>query len=575
MQEVRNMSIQTVLLLRISVIVFVMILGFGVRVEAKSLSDDECFECHAREDLSSRKGNSLFIDPVKFAGSAHAKFGLSCVSCHDSISTILRGKAVPHSIGIEPKCSECHEKVSQQYSKSLHAQISKKICYSCHNPHYSVPFHRLTSEDRKAMCLKCHDAYNTHKWLPQRQLHFHYLECASCHDMSAQIGAVFRIIETGKPSGERTISYGRLAPFIDAEKGGLLETLDPEGKGRISPQAIASFLEKVRQGGIPKASLEVRILVLRPTHNFTDKGAQTRDCSLCHSENARFYSKLVLELPEKDGDFRTIPVDRKIFLLSSPAGLVENFYLLGESKIRKKDLQDILDAVEQIGSKWIDVLGALLVLFSLVVVSLHAMLMFFTRRLRERGTLKAHEHPVAETVWHVVHGLCVILLVLTGIQLRLPDLAPIFANFLNAVNLHNICGAVVLMDYLFWISYQAWTGRLRGSFFVFPRGFLRNSIEMLHYYGYLVFIHENCPRNFDSASVLESLEKSLFFLMMFLLIPGQIFSGILLYDLNTTMPVIERIGGLRFIDGVHLTSAYLMVSVIVIHTYFHTLKKYG
>lgn len=575
MRQARHMSIRTVFLLRVSVILFVMILGLDASLEAKSLSNDECFECHARQDLRSRKGNSLFIDPVKFARSGHAGIGLSCTSCHDSISIILKDKAVPHPIGIEPKCSECHEKINQQYSKSLHAQISKKICYSCHNPHYSVPFHRLASEDRKAMCLKCHDAYNTHKWLPQRQLHFHYLECASCHDMNAEIGAVFRIVETGKPSGENTVNYGRLAPFIDAEKGGLVETLDQDGKGRISPERIASFLKKIRQNGIPEASLEVRILVLRPTHNFTDKGAQTRDCSLCHSENARFYSKLVLEVPEKDGDFRTIPVDRKIFLLHDPAGLIENFYLLGESKIRQKDLQDILDAVGRIGSKWIDLLGVLLVLSSLAVVFLHAVLMFLTRKLRERGSLKAHEHPVAETVWHVIHGFCVILLVLTGLQLRLPDLAPIFATFLNAVNLHNICGAMVLIDYLFWISYQAWTGKLRSSFLVFPSGFLRNSIEILHYYGYLVFVHENCPRNFDSASVLESLEKSLFFLMMFILIPGQVFTGILLYDLYTAMPIIEKLGGLRVIDGFHLISAYLLMSVIVIHTYFHTLKRYG
>ena len=65
---------------------------------------------------------------------------------------------------------------------------------------------------------------------------------------------------------------------------------------------------------------------------------------------------------------------------------------------------------------------------------------------------------------------------------------------------------------------------------------------MLHYYGYLIFVHENCPRNFDSASVLESLEKFLFFGMMFVLIPGQILTGILLYDLYRTMPIIEKLG---------------------------------
>jgi predicted CXXCH cytochrome family protein len=575
MQEFPTMNVPTIFLLRVSIFLFVMIVGLHGTPQAQSPSDDECFECHARQDLKSRKGKSLFIDPVKFGRSAHAGKGISCTSCHDSISFIRKDKALPHPIGIEPKCSECHEKVNQQYSKSLHAQISKKICYSCHNPHYSVPFHQLTTEDRKMRCLKCHDAYNTHKWLPQRQLHFNYLECASCHDMNAEIGAVFRIVEKDKPSGENILNYGRLAPFADPGKEKLVGTMDQDGNGRLSPEEIGAFLRRLRENGIPEAALDVSILVLRPTHNFTDKGEQTRDCSLCHSENARFYSKLVLEVPEKEGASITIPVERQIFLLHGPGGLSEDFYLLGESKIHKKDLRDVIEIVKQIGFKWIDLIGILLVLSSLVAVSLHALVMFTTRKRREGGSIEAQEHPLAETVGHLIHGLCVILLLLTGLQLRLPDLLPIFATFLNAVNLHNICGAIILVDYVCWISYEVLSGRLRSRFFVFPRGFFKESIEMLHYYGYLIFVHENCPRNFDSASVLESLEKFLFFGMMFVLIPGQILTGILLYDLYRTMPIIEKLGGLRVIDGLHLTFAYLLMSAIVIHTYFHTLKKYG
>ena len=319
----------------------------------------------------------------------------------------------------------------------------------------------------------------------------------------------------------------------------------------------------------------MRILVLRPTHNFTDKGEQTRDCSLCHSENARFYSKLVLEVPEKEGASITIPVERQIFLLHGPGGLSEDFYLLGESKIHKKDLRDVIEIVKQIGFKWIDLFGILLVLSSLVAVSLHALVMFFTRKLREGGSIAAQDHPLAETVGHLIHGLCVILLLLTGLQLRLPDLLPIFATFLNAVNLHNICGAMILVDYVCWISYEVWSGRLRSRFFVFPRGFFKDSIEMLHYYGYLIFVHENCPRNFDSASVPGIIGKISFLWDDVRVNSGPDLDWYSLVRPVQAMPIIEKLGGLRVIDGFHLTFAYLLMSAIVIHTYFHTLKKYG
>jgi hypothetical protein len=183
-------------------------------------------------------------------------------------------------------------------------------------------------------CLKCHDAYNTHKWMPQKQLHFNYLECASCHDLNAEIGAVFRIVAKDKPSGENFLNYGRCS-VRRFTKGGAY-TLDQDGNGRLSPEEIGSFLRRLRENGIPEAALDVSILVLRPTHNFTDKGEQTRDCSLCHSENARFYSKLVLEVPEKDGASITIPVERQIFLLHGPGGLSEDFICLVSQRFTRK-----------------------------------------------------------------------------------------------------------------------------------------------------------------------------------------------------------------------------------------------
>ncbi len=258
MLEDCSMNAPTTFLLRITILSFAVIMGLHGASQAHVPSNDECLQCHAHQDMRSRKGSSLFIDPVKFRRSAHAGKGIACTSCHDTISSIDKNKAVPHSIGIEPKCGKCHEKVNQQYSRSLHAQISKKICYSCHNPHYSVPFHQLSTEDRKMRCLKCHDAYHAHRWLPQKQLHFNYLECATCHDLNAEIGAVFHIVEKGKPSGENILNYGRLAPFVKSGQGGLVGTLDQDGNGRLSTAEIGWFLGKLRRNGIPEASLDVQ-----------------------------------------------------------------------------------------------------------------------------------------------------------------------------------------------------------------------------------------------------------------------------------------------------------------------------
>ena len=536
----------------------------------------DCIFCHSIADLRSSRGESRFIDPTLFSASVHGKIGFTCTWCHEGITSINPVKKIPHRVGIEPKCPECHQKQNQAYSKSRHAQVSKKICYSCHNPHYSIPFHQMSGHDRQKICLKCHESAGTHKWLPQKELHFNYLECTSCHDLNAEIGMVVYIVDRNDPMPDQMLDYGRLTPFIGSGKKGLIETLDLDNNGMLSELEISSFMKKLNENGIPGASLRVRILVLKPAHSFTNRGEETRDCSLCHSRNAKFYSRIFLEIPEKNGELRTVPIERQILALRGEGSFLKNFYLLGESKIRAEDLKDLLTQVRRIGFKWLDIIGVFLIIIVLVAIGLHAMLMFFTRKLRTKLRLfeKAEPRPMAIRVWHWVHGFFVITLILTGIQLRFPDVLPIFATFLNAVNLHNVSGAIVIVDYIFWLCYHLWKRDFRPGFLIMPRNLVENTAEILHYYGYLIFVGEGYPRGMLHGSEFNPLEKVLFLTIMLFFVPVQILTGAMLYDLYTMMPIIEFLGGVRVVDAAHLLTAYLLGACLIFHTYLQALKKY-
>ncbi len=63
--------------------------------------------------------------------------------------------------------------------------------------------------------------------------------------------------------------------------------------------------------------------------------------------------------------------------------------------------------------------------------------------------------------------------------------------------------------------------------------------------------------------------------MMLLFLPLQMLTGVLLYDVNTMMPIIRVLGGLRVVDAAHLLFAYILICCVIIHLYFHTLKKYS
>jgi len=550
-------------------------IAFGCPCEGAVPTDAECIACHDNAHLTSTRGESRFIDPARFASSVHGKIGFGCTSCHEGI-TAITNKRIPHRTGIEPKCPECHQSETKAYSKSLHAQVSKKICYSCHNPHYSLSFRQMSGRERQKICLKCHESAGTHRWLPQKELHFDYLECTSCHDVNAQIGMVFFFVDKNAPSADAMLDYSRLSPIVRGGKAGLVETLDQDRNGSLSELELASFMKKLRENGIPGLSLQVRILVLNPTHNFTNRGEETRDCSLCHSRNAKFYSKLFLEVPERDGGLRTIPVEKQILALHGGGSFLRNYYLLGESKIRAEDLSELMAQVKRIGFKWLDLIGAFMLVSALAAVSLHAVIMFLTRKLRARllSFGKAEPLPVGVRVWHWIHGFFVFMLMLTGIHLRLPDLLPIFATFLNAVNLHNLSAAIVILDYVFWLSYHIWRREFKSRFFISPRDFFKDTTEILHYYNYLIFVGERYPSGCLHGSDFDPLEKAFFLTIMLFFIPVQILTGIMLYDLYTMMPVINFVGGLRIVDAAHLFTAYLLGAFIIIHTYLHSLKKY-
>ena len=558
------------------VALFLVLVVSGDRSGGAVPTDADCILCHGDKNIRSSRGAIRFIDPTRFSESVHGKIGFTCASCHEGITSINPEKKIPHRVGIEPKCPECHQKESQAYSKSLHAQVSKKICYSCHNPHYSISFRRMSGPDRQKICLKCHESTGTHKWLPQKELHFNYLECTSCHDLNAEIGMVVYIVDRNDQTPDQMLDYARLAPFIGSGKNGLIETVDQDKNGMLSELEISSFMKKLREKGIPGASLQVRILVLNPAHNFTNRGEETRDCSLCHSRNAKFYSKLFLEIPETDGELRTVPLERQILALRGEGSFLRNFYLLGESKIRAEDLKDLLDQVRRIGFKWLDLIGVFVIIMVLAATAVHVMLMFLTRKLRTRLRLfeKAERLPVAVRAWHWVHGFFVVILVLTGIQLRLPDVLPIFATFLNAVNLHNLSGAIVILDYILWLSYHLWRKEFKSRFFILPRDVVEDTAEILHYYGYLIFVGESYPRRVLHGSAFDPLEKAFFLTIMLFFVPIQILTGAMLYDLYTMMPVINFFGGIRVVDAAHLITAYLLTACVIIHTYLHSLKKY-
>jgi cytochrome b subunit of formate dehydrogenase len=127
------------------------------RSAAPALTSGDCLGCHGTGVMGAPR-----IDAAAFQHSAHA--GLSCVTCHASITSL------PHPTQVAPvpvsTCASCHAAEYRSYMSTPHGQAhalglaSAPTCASCHDPHRALPpsnpASRIAPANRLATCRGCH-----------------------------------------------------------------------------------------------------------------------------------------------------------------------------------------------------------------------------------------------------------------------------------------------------------------------------------------------------------------------------------------------------------------------------------
>lgn len=180
-------------------------------------------------------------------------------------------------------------------------------------------------------------------------------------------------------------------------------------------------------------------------------------------------------------------------------------------------------------------------------------------------------HPLVIRIWHWVHGIAIVLLVLTGIQLRFPDLVTWFGTFRSAVKIHNIFGFIVLFDYLLWFGFYLIKWELIKQYIPTRGDFTVGVPTQANYYFARIFFGDPPPFEPTPKAKFNALQKTTYFGIMFVLLPLQIVTGVLLWDLERFHTILEALGGVRVIDALHIILAYIFISFLMVHLYLATL----
>lgn len=176
-------------------------------------------------------------------------------------------------------------------------------------------------------------------------------------------------------------------------------------------------------------------------------------------------------------------------------------------------------------------------------------------------------HPPLERFWHAIHTLCILLLILTGINLRFPQVH-IFGLRI-AVNLHNVLGQILTVDFIFWVPYLVITGRYKYYVPRRSRDLVGGLIRQARFYGLDVFRGGSHPFEVTEEHKFNPLQKWAYVGVMFGMVPLLVITGI-----GLMMP--ERLDGMtggyaHLVALVHRLMAYFSAAFVASHIYMATM----
>ena len=128
----------------------------------QGMANKDCLRCHAKEDLKSKDGRSMFVNVNELETSKHKS--IACSQCHAEVNPAHLRPC--DSIKNKVDCSSCHAEIGEQYRSSTHGQLFAKhdpnapTCFECHGTHGILGRKDARSPifptNIPSLCAKCH-----------------------------------------------------------------------------------------------------------------------------------------------------------------------------------------------------------------------------------------------------------------------------------------------------------------------------------------------------------------------------------------------------------------------------------
>ncbi|CAG4884926.1 Cytochrome B561 [Georgfuchsia toluolica] len=184
---------------------------------------------------------------------------------------------------------------------------------------------------------------------------------------------------------------------------------------------------------------------------------------------------------------------------------------------------------------------------------------------------KIYVHPLPVRIWHWTNAFGFILLIVTGLQIRYVGLINLM-QFKTAVVAHNWIGFVLIANFFVWLTFYLSTDKIK----VYhpelnPKKYFRDSFRQLQFYGYGVFRGDPNPHHVSMYHKFNPMQSMAYQIIMMLLVPLQIFTGLLLWNVTQFSSLVDMFGGVRVVDTAHVVLFIIFTGFIMVHPYLASL----
>jgi thiosulfate reductase cytochrome b subunit len=178
-------------------------------------------------------------------------------------------------------------------------------------------------------------------------------------------------------------------------------------------------------------------------------------------------------------------------------------------------------------------------------------------------------HALPIRAWHWVNAFLIVLLILTGVQLRAPDLS-LFGRYANAVWLHKYAGFAASGSFIFWFIYVLFSKAFWRHYVLKPSD-VKRMPRQAFFYGFDLFRGAENPFKPTPASKFNPMQKVAYFSIMAIITPVIVITGLLFSDIMYFHAHVEAMGGLRVLDAIHVVAAYVFLLYLLVHLYMATM----